>query len=181
MRTTLAGMAALPLLTLAATAQTDTDGISADRPSASATFIDASGAEIGTARLIETPHGVLIEAELTGLPPGEHGFHIHETGICDPADGFASAGGHYAPRGHDHGFEAAEGFHAGDMPNQFVAADGTLMLHVLNQHVTLREGEGSLLDGDGSALMIHGGADDYASQPSGDAGARIACAVIEAD
>lgn len=144
-----------------------------------AVFKDAKGNQIGTARLIQTPNGVLIEAVLSNLPSGEHGFHIHQTGRCDAADGFKSAGGHYSPSKREHGFMVDGGPHAGDMPNQFVSSDGKLHTHVSNSHVSLMQGEGSLFKGDGTALVIHAKADDYRSQPSGDAGDRIACAVIE--
>lgn len=144
-----------------------------------AVFKDIKGNPIGTARLIQTLNGVLIEAVLSNLPPGEHGFHIHQTGRCDAADGFKSAGGHYSPNKREHGFMVDGGPHAGDMPNQFVSLDGKLQTHVANSHVSLMQGEGSLFKGDGTALVIHAKADDYRSQPSGDAGDRIACAVIE--
>jgi Cu-Zn family superoxide dismutase len=147
--------------------------------SAKAAFIDAQGKRIGTAQLTQTPSGVLIELDLNGLPPGEKAFHIHEKGVCDPRDGFKSAGAHYDPRGNQHGLHAAKGPHAGDMPNQFVRQDGVLRAHVLNTVVTLSPGEASLFDADGSALVLHAKPDDYRSQPAGDAGDRIACAVIE--
>lgn len=143
-----------------------------------ATMIGADGKPIGTVRLEQTGAGVLITTDLAGLPPGEHAFHIHEKGLCDPADGFKSAGGHYEPGKHMHGFLDPAGPHAGDMPNQFVAADGALHAAVINHVVTLGKGAGPLADADGSALVIHAGADDYASQPAGAAGGRIACAVI---
>lgn len=139
-------------------------------------LIDRQGQRIGTAVFQQTPNGLLISVTAEGLPPGEHGFHIHETGTCDPATGFSSAGGHFAPAANPHGFEVEGGPHAGDMANQFVGPDGKLRAHVFNPRVTL--GEASLTDSDGSALVIHAGADDYHSQPSGDAGDRIACAVI---
>lgn len=144
---------------------------------AQAIFIDAQEKEIGTAVLTETPHGVLIEFIVKDLPRGEHGFHIHETGSCGTPD-FKSAGGHYMPRGNAHGYKVAEGYHAGDMPNQFVEADGLMRGQIFNPHVTLADGEGTLFDEDGSAFIIHADADDYSSQPSGAAGARLACAVI---
>jgi Cu-Zn family superoxide dismutase len=146
---------------------------------ASATFHDRNGARIGTATLTETPNGVLIETEIAGLPAGERAFHIHETGTCEANGGFESAGSHFALDGQQHGFKQAGGPHAGDMPNQFVQKDGMLRSHVINPNVTLGDGDGSLFDDDGSALVIHAGPDDYTSQPSGDAGGRIACAVIE--
>ncbi|MGR3322392.1 MAG: superoxide dismutase family protein [Pseudooceanicola sp.] len=141
------------------------------------TFVNAEGQEIGTATLTDTQSGVLIELDLRDLPPETwHGFHVHENGECDPQNGFKSAGGHYAITGTKHGFLVDGGPHAGDMPNQFVAADGTLKAQVLNTYVFLGGESGNIT---GRALMIHGGADDYESQSSGDAGERIACAVVE--
>lgn len=151
--------------------------ISAD--AAKAPFQDRNGKPVGNAVLTQTPHGVLIAIALEGLPPGEHGFHIHERGQCDAADGFESAGGHYAPAGHPHGFMAEGGPHAGDMPNLFVSEQGQVRAHVLNPRVSLAGKEAPLLDQDGSALVAHAKADDYRSQPSGAAGDRIACAVVQ--
>lgn len=155
-------------------------GAAAAQPMATAqgAFVDANGRTVGQARLTQTPNGVLVEADVTGLPPGEHGFHIHQTGRCEPSDKFSSAGGHFAPRGAEHGYHVEAGPHAGDMPNQVAAADGRLQARVLNDAISLTGGEGSLFDADGSALMIHAKADDYRSQPSGDAGDRLACAVL---
>lgn len=146
--------------------------------SAQAQFIDSKGNAIGSATLSETPAGVLINVKVSGLDGGEHGFHIHETGRCDAPD-FKSAGGHYNPTNAKHGYFAGEAIHAGDMPNQFVSADNVLQAHVINTNVSLTEGEAGLFDDDGSAIIIHSGADDYTSQPAGDAGDRVACAVIE--
>lgn len=141
-------------------------------------FINAEGRQVGTATLVQTPTGVLLAVDVAGLPPGAHALHFHQTGRCDGATGFESAGGHYALRGERHGFEVAGGAHAGDMPNQFVPASGRLVAQVFNPNVSLRSGAAALKDRDGSALIIHAGADDYQSQPSGDAGGRLACAVI---
>lgn len=147
---------------------------------AHATFIGTDGEQLGTANLTGTPNGVLISTDVRGLPEGVHAFHIHETGECDPATGFKSAGGHYAPEGNAHGFLPEGGPHAGDMPNQAVEANGIMQTDVFNARVTLARGEpGTLFDEDGSALVIHAGPDDYTSQPSGAAGGRIACAVVE--
>lgn len=145
---------------------------------ATASFVDLQGKEIGTATLTQTPNGVLIAADVHGLAPGEHAFHIHEKGACDPATKFASAGGHYA-LGKKHGFKTAGGPHPGDMPNQFVAQDGNLRAEVVDTAVTLGAGAGTLFTPDGTALVIHAKADDYTSQPAGDAGDRVACAVIK--
>ena len=142
------------------------------------TVMDGKGQAIGMAGLQQTPAGVLIDLNVKGLSPGEHAFHIHETGKCDASDGFKSAGGHFAPAKNPHGLMMAKGPHAGDMTNQFVGEDGILRAQVLNPNVTLGKGKTTLADADGSALVIHSGADDYKSQPSGDAGSRVACAVI---
>lgn len=167
--TSLSGLAAITLLGMAH-AQTPSQ--------AKATFINTQGTDIGLAKLTETPHGVLIEFSIKSIPAGEHGFHIHQTGSCKTPD-FKSAGGHYKPRKHKHGFMVPEGYHAGDMPNQFAGEGKILQGQVFNPHVTLRKGEATLLDADGSALVVHAGPDDYESQPSGAAGGRIACAIIE--
>ena len=162
--TRLAFAALIPVLlaSTAALAQDKTDMQNAK----SVELKGADGASMGTASFVPTPHGVLIEAELQNLPGGTHGFHIHETGVCE--GDFSSAGGHYNPADIDH---------AGDMPN-VVATDGAVKVSVFNPNVAMTGGDAPLDDQDGSALMIHSGADDYASQPSGDAGSRIACGVI---
>jgi Cu-Zn family superoxide dismutase len=140
-------------------------------------FINAEGTEIGTATLTGTPAGVLIELDLAELPPETwHGFHVHETGACDAETGFKSAGGHYTISSTNHGFLSDGGHHAGDMPNQYVASDGTLKAQVLNHQLVLGGEQDNL---SGRALVLHSGPDDYKSQPSGEAGDRIACAVIE--
>lgn len=145
---------------------------------AKAAFVDADGKANGNAELMATTTGaVLIQLEVTGLPAGQWvAFHVHETGSCDHATDHQSAGGHFNPGSKEHGFEAANGPHAGDMPNQYVGSDGALRAQVLNTMVTLDKAETGIL---GRALMIHAKPDDYKSQPSGDAGDRLACAVIE--
>jgi len=140
-------------------------------------FTSVEGRDIGTAILTGTPSGTLIELDLHDLPPETwHGFHIHENGECTPEDNFKSAGGHFSVSDTEHGFYSEEGPHTGDMPNQYVAADGTLKAQVLNTYAFLGGEMDNIM---GRALILHGGADDYESQPSGDAGNRIACAVIE--
>lgn len=135
------------------------------------------GDAVGSARLqAAAGGGVLLSVRIDNLPPGEHALHIHESGSCE-APGFQSAGGHFNPGDASHGFQHGASHHAGDMPNFRVGKDGTAKLEVLNAAVALAPD--SLLDADGSALVVHSGADDYQSQPSGDAGERIACAVIE--
>lgn len=145
-----------------------------------ANVIGLDGASLGMVTLRETPHGVLVTADLKGLPEGEHGFHFHEKGVCDPGEKFTTAGGHFAAGADKHGILVEKGPHGGDMPNQYVGTAGMLKTEIFNTGVTLGNGVKSLEDADGSALVIHAGADDHKSQPSGDAGGRIACAVISA-
>jgi Cu-Zn family superoxide dismutase len=143
-----------------------------------ATFKSADGKDVGTARLVQTPAGVLITLSVKGIPPGEHAFHIHGVGKCEPP--FTSAGGHFNPAGRKHGAMAPEGMHAGDMPNLHVPADGALTVEVLNPAVTLEKGKpNSLFGPEGTSLIIHAGKDDYKTDPTGDAGGRIACALIQ--
>lgn len=143
-----------------------------------ASFVDADGEANGSAELWTVPSGgVLIRIEVTDLPEESWvAFHIHETGSCDHATDHESAGGHFNPGSKEHGYHVPEGPHAGDMPNQYVPADGTLRAEILNHAVMLAEGDTGIR---GRALMIHAKADDYRTQPSGDAGDRLACAVIE--
>ena len=136
-------------------------------------LINALGAPIGTVRAWQTAGGVTFRVDASGLPHGVHGIHVHTVGRCDPPE-FTSAGGHWNPTARKHGMNNPAGPHGGDLPNVEVAANG-----VLGAAVTLPGASmASLLDADGAALVIHAGADDYVTDPSGNSGARIACAVI---
>lgn len=139
------------------------------------TFNDPEGLETGTAILTGTSSGLLIKLNLRNLSPGEHAFHIHENGVCDGAAHFESAGGHYNLDSDEHGYLAKDGHHGGDMPNLTVLPDGTLNTEIFNEEAELDE----MIADNGTALMIHEKADDYTTQPSGNAGGRIACAVIK--
>ena len=141
---------------------------------ASAVLQDASGVEVGKVTLTKTPSGVLLSLDLTAVPAGEHAFHIHTTGKCEFSD-FKSAGPHFNPEEDKHGLMNPSGPHAGDMPNIHVPESGRLKIEVMNLMVHLSDG---LLDDDGSAIVIHEGADDYKTDPAGNAGARIACGVV---
>jgi superoxide dismutase, Cu-Zn family len=141
-----------------------------------ATLKDGSGKELGKAEVTDTASGVLIRLDLTNVPSGEHAFHVHAIGKCDPPD-FKSAGDHFNPDEAKHGFMNEKGPHAGDMPNLHVRENGKLVIELLNPFVSLR-GDRALLDQDGSALIIHAGVDDYLSDPAGNAGDRIACGVV---
>ena len=145
---------------------------------AKAVLQNASGKEVGTAELTQTPVGVLISLSLKDLPAGEHAFHVHGVGKCEPP--FTSAGGHFNPGSKKHGLMAGEGPHAGDMPNLHIPASGTLVVEVLNGAVTLEKGKpNSLFGPEGTALIIHASKDDYKTDPTGEAGGRIACGIVQ--
>ena len=137
------------------------------------TLVNASGQSIGTVRAWQTAGGVSFRVNASGLPHGIHGIHVHAVGRCDGPD-FTSAGPHWNPAGKHHGLNNPAGPHAGDLPNVEVAANGVLGATVVVSGANMA----SLLDADGSALVIHAAADDNMTDPSGNSGARIACAVI---
>jgi superoxide dismutase, Cu-Zn family len=141
------------------------------------TLLNAQGDTVGTAILREVGETVRISLNVSGLPPGEKGIHIHQVGRCDPP-AFESAGGHFAPQGGQHGFDNPAGPHAGDLRNINVGADGTAQQELTTDLVTLRDGPNSVFDSDGTSLVIHAGPDDYRTDPSGQSGDRIACGVI---
>lgn len=147
---------------------------------ASADLKDKDGKSVGMATLREVGDGVLVSVEVKGISPGLHAIHVHAVGKCEgPA--FTSAGGHFNPAQKKHGLKSPEGPHAGDMPNMYVAKDGVGRFEVLNDNITLKTGNRSVFDADGSALVIHAGVDDYVTDPTGNAGDRVACGVIVAN
>lgn len=143
------------------------------------TIVDATGKGIGSAELTETESGVRIHLLLKGLTPGVKAVHFHEVGKCENPK-FTTSGSHVNPAKKQHGFENPKGFHAGDLPNLTVNENGEVDLEITSPHVTLEKGKSnSLLDDDGSALVIHEKADDYVTDPSGNSGDRIACGVLK--
>ena len=145
---------------------------------ATATLKNAQGVEVGTATITPASGGsaVQITGSFSKLPPGAHAIHIHTVGKCDAPD-FASAGGHFNPTSKQHGKDNPNGAHVGDLPNFDVAADGTGKVSVTVPGATL--GDTSLFHAGGTALVIHANADDYKTDPTGNAGPRLACGVIE--
>ncbi|MEO6582102.1 MAG: superoxide dismutase family protein [Sphingomicrobium sp.] len=136
-------------------------------------LVGSGGQVLGQVRMWETPGGVTFRIGAAGLAHGLHGVHVHGVGRCD-APGFTTAGPHFNPAAAKHGFNNPAGPHAGDLANITVAANGVLAEAVTLAHASFA----SLLDADGAALVIHAHADDYATDPSGNSGDRIACAVI---
>ena len=153
--------------------------VSAQAPTtARAYMMDAQGNRIGVAAFTATKTGVTIELNVTELPPGMHGVHIHAVGKCDgPA--FTTAGGHFNPDMKMHGKDNPMGPHDGDLLNFDVAENGTADVKVTAEHVTLGDGPNSLFHPGGTSIVIHAGPDDYKTDPAGNSGARIACGVIE--
>ncbi|HEX2591182.1 MAG TPA: superoxide dismutase family protein [Rhizomicrobium sp.] len=143
-----------------------------------AKFIDINGREAGTATFTGTRHGTLVEIKVTGLNEGPHGVHIHTSGNCDVKTRFTTAGPHFSFEAKPHGFMAPKGMHAGDLPNGYAAHDGTLQAAFLTNAFALGDGKKSIFDKDGASIIISGRADDYASQPDGRSGDRVACGVI---
>jgi len=133
----------------------------------------------GEISMLETASGTVhVEVTAEGVPEGAHGIHVHEIGTCEAADGFKSAGGHLSA-GLDHGIMSQGGPHPGDLPNVHAGADGMIHAEFFVRGFSLgTEGNARILDEDGSSVVLHSGPDDYSSQPSGDSGSRIACAVL---
>ncbi len=149
----------------------------AAQKAAKAELHDGMGNSVGTAEFSPAPQGVSIRLNLTNLPPGVHGIHVHAVAKCEgPA--FTTAGGHLNPDMKHHGLENPDGPHAGDMPNITVGADGTLKATIVASGVTMGDDPHSIFSNGGTAIVIHAMVDDQKSDPAGMAGARIACGVI---
>jgi Cu-Zn family superoxide dismutase len=141
-------------------------------------LINTRGKEVGSVTLGETSEGVSIRLKGSNLSPGKHAFHIHSVGKCDRPT-FESAGEHVNPSKSQHGFDHPNGPHAGDLPNIEVGADGEIDIELNAPLVTLEKGKNhSLLDADGSAFIIHEGADDYTTEPAGNSGTRLICGTL---
>jgi Cu-Zn family superoxide dismutase len=158
-----------------------------------ATLADPQGMQVGTVTFDQEDEGTEVSVDVTGLPPGFHGFHVHAIGVCEPDSAnptdpsmtgdFLSAGGHIGAGESDHGE------HPGDLPTLYVAQSGTGSLTFVLDALTFAD----LTDDDGSAVMVHEARDNYANVPeryapegpdemtlnTGDAGARIACGTVE--
>ena len=132
-------------------------------------LVSSAGASVGGAQAEPRPGGTYLRIAVEGLTPGEHGLHLHSVGRCDGPE-FKSAGPHWNPSGKQHGHLNPLGAHLGDLPNIIVSANGHGATNFLVS--------GELGDADGTSLVVHAKPDDYRTDPSGDSGDRIACAVI---
>lgn len=146
------------------------------RPTATATLAPTSGnTAAGTVRFVQLADGAVeVSVNLTGVPPGVHGFHVHDKGDC--GDNGNAAGGHFNPTASPHGAPAADPHHAGDFGNVTADSNGVVDTRFTTRSVTVEAGASSAV---GHALILHANPDDLTTQPTGNAGGRIACGVVE--
>lgn len=144
---------------------------------ARAALLGTDQTEYGEVIIAQGADGLIVNIKAQGMSPGPHGVHIHETGKCEGPD-FSSAGGHWNPASKQHGFDNPQGAHAGDFFNLDIGADGTGALEATIAGGQLSDGDDALLDADGAAFVVHEGADDLKTDPSGESGGRLACGVF---
>lgn len=132
---------------------------------------------VGEAKFTEHPEGVEITLQVEGLTPGYHGIHIHEEAKCEGPD-FKSAGDHWNPEGKEHGLLNPEGAHLGDLPNVLADEKGEVNTTLILANATLLDKGFSLLEREGTSIIIHEHEDDGMTQPAGDSGDRIVCGII---
>jgi Cu-Zn family superoxide dismutase len=144
---------------------------------ASADIRNVVGQSKATATATQVGDSIRIRVDAQGMPRGTYAAHVHTTGSCAPPD-FTSAGPHWNPTGQQHGRNNPAGMHKGDLPNLAVGTDGRGSFEFTIPSASVAGGNMALLDTDGAALVIHAQADDYRSDPSGNAGSRIACGVF---
>jgi Cu-Zn family superoxide dismutase len=152
-------------------------GVTTPPPAAGVTLKDATGRVVGSGVFLQQDGGVRILLDLKGFTPGTKAVHIHAAGRCEPPS-FESAGPHFNPTKAEHGSANPKGPHAGDLPNITVDATGQGHLEFTNSLVTLKPGPASLVNGYGTALVVHERADDLRTNPAGNSGARIACGIV---
>ncbi len=142
---------------------------------ATATLAPTAGNNVkGTVTFTQKSDKVTVDAKLSGLKPGAHGFHVHEKGDCSAPDGM-SAGGHFNPTGKPHGDPNAPDHHAGDMPMLQSDASGNATLSIELGVITVGSGATDVV---GKSVIVHADPDDFKTQPTGNSGARVACGVI---
>ena len=146
---------------------------------ATGTLMDGTGKQIGSVQMEQLASGVRINVSVSGgLAAGEHGIHVHAVGTCEgPA--FTSAGGHFNPTAKKHGLQSPEGPHAGDLPNLTASAAGAASYSATATGISLTAGATNIFDADGAAVVIHARGDDHMTDPAGNSGDRVACAVLQ--
>jgi Cu-Zn family superoxide dismutase len=164
----------LSLIAVPARAQTPQDKLATPLKAIAVLHPTVGNKVSGTVRFTEVADGVQIQAEIMGLNPGKHGFHVHEFGDCSATD-LASAGAHFNPTNKPHAGPDAPERHAGDMGNVEADASGAAKLTYVDHDISLTNDHRSVI---GRSVVVHAKADDLKSQPAGDSGARIACGVI---
>ena len=168
------GPTVLLLAVLTVLAQTPAEKSSAQSKAIAVLHPTAGNNVTGTVTFTPVADGVQVHAEITGLTPGKHGFHVHEFGDCSSADG-SSAGGHFNPTHEPHAGPDAAARHVGDMGNVEADASGKAKLEYLDHQISLTNDQESVI---GRSVVVHAKPDDLKTQPSGDSGARVACGVI---
>ena len=178
MTTRMSSYAAMAVLLLGAACGTMA-GAEKERKTATAEIKDGKGQNVGQAKFKAGGGGVEMSVTVMDLSPGVHAIHIHTAGQCDAPD-FKTAGGHFNPANKKHGLENPDGHHAGDLPNLTVGANGKATFKTVITGVTLAgNGATSLFQAGGTSVVIHEKADDMKTDPAGNAGARIACGLIQ--
>ena len=170
----LIGLLSLSLAVAAAPAQTPEPKSPAPLKAIAVLHPTAGNKVSGTVTFTEVADGVQVQAEITGLSPGKHGFHVHEFGDCSATD-LASAGAHFNPTNKPHAGPDTAERHVGDMGNLEADASGAAKLDYVDHEISLTDDQRSVI---GRSVIVHAKADDLKSQPAGDSGARIACGVI---
>src|SRR5262245_35568100 len=173
-RTYLIGLMFLLFAGLIALAQTPAAKSAASSKAISVLHPTAGNKVTGTVTFTPVADGVQVHAEIAGLTPGKHGFHVHEFGDCSSAD-LSSAGAHFNPTNQPHAGPDAAARHEGDMGNVEADASGNAKLDYLDHQISLTNDAKSVI---GRSVVVHAKPDDLKTQPSGDSGARIACGVI---
>jgi Cu-Zn family superoxide dismutase len=174
LRVLLIPLLCLSLVAGSATGQTPEPKSAAPLKAIAVLHATAGNKVSGTVTFTEEADGVRVRAEITGLAPGKHGFHVHEFGDCSASD-LASAGGHFNPTNKPHAGPDDAERHVGDMGNVEADASGAAKLDYVDHEISLANDQRSVI---GRSVIVHAKADDLKSQPSGDSGARIACGVI---
>ncbi len=175
MRSSLATLAALSVLTSCSSGKS-TPAPGPVSSTATAMLVSSGGQTLGEVRVQDADKGVLITFDLTNVPTGTHGVHLHAIGKCAPA--FDAAGAHFNPMNKTHGLLFFAGPHLGDLPNLHVPESGVIRTEAFVSGIRLRAGKQRLLDEDGAAVVLHAFADDHRTDPSGGSGARIACGAL---